>query len=583
MDKIRHFADAITSVGIYVVRRDDFTILYYNQKISQVSPGVRLGAHCEECFAMDCRTCPIRTLHTQENNLTISYSEEWGGYVELSADEYMWEEKTPAYIIMVVPQMRADAIKESVRYNRMVDKAAMVLSESVAYGNFTRNTYTKYREQTGKKLRSGETGSLQKNYERMLKSIHPQERDEFRRVFSVSSLKKHFDGNGGEVYGEFRQYSNGRYHWISFRCIPIENAFDEDVLCVFIIRNINVRKQLEQQLATQLNATYQSIPGGVVILRMDGDMSIVNASQGFYDMMGKLPEDYKNGYFEHIFEVDRQIVLKKTKRLAGRGEPFDFIYREKDSKGVVHWVQARGTKIGEEDGVPIYLIIRMDVTELKRIQQQLIEEQEQYRQYTDGIIDTLGNLVEFRDTDSGEHIKRTKALTRILLNHLSKEYPEFQFTEETIEKIAEAAALHDVGKIAISDTILNKPGRLTEDEFEEMKKHTVKGYEILKTLNLSQDEESHRYSLDISRHHHERWDGNGYPDRLKGNEIPIWSQVVSIVDVYDALVSPRVYKKAYSHEKAAQMILDGECGVFNPKLLKCFRENEALLRHEYGQ
>ena len=116
-----------------------------------------------------------------------------------------------------------------------------------------------------------------------------------------------------------------------------------------------------------------------------------------------------------------------------------------------------------------------------------------------------------------------------------------------------------------------------------MKEHTVKGYEILKTLNLSFDEEQRQYCLDISRYHHERWDGGGYPDHLRGNEIPIWSQVVSIVDVYDALVSPRVYKKASSHEKALEMILNGECGSFNPMLLECLKESVQLLEEEYAK
>lgn len=405
----------------------------------------------------------------------------------------------------------------------------------------------------------GVTSDLSESHDRFLHMIHPDDRSEFEEVFSIERLEEQTK-TATEIYGEYRKKDEDGCHWISFRCIPIQDPFDQDRLCVFVVRNIDKRKQMERQLAIQLNA-----------------------SQSFYDMMGKTVEDYDGGYLEHILFDDRESVQYKLHRITRMGAPFDIVYREQDSKKQIHWVQARGTRINDVDGCPVYLVIRMDVTELKDAQQKLIEEQRLYREYTEGIIDTLSNLVEFRDMDSGEHIKRTKALTRILLKKIAVKEPEWKLTEDTIKKIAEAAALHDVGKIAISDTILNKPGRLTNDEFEKMKEHTVKGYEILKTLNLSFDEEQRQYCLDISRYHHERWDGGGYPDHLKGNEIPIWSQVVSIVDVYDALVSPRVYKKAYSHEKALEMILNGACGSFNPILLDCLKESVQLFEEEYAK
>ncbi len=581
MDKIREFGDAIAAIDIYIIGKEDHSILYYNRKIASVCPDIQIGRKCSEYFTGACEHCPIKTINTQENNLTIAYVEEWNGFVEMSADEYMWEEKIPAYIITMIPQMQASDVKESVRYNKMMEKAATTLSESLAYGNFTKNTYTKYIPSNERMISRGSVESLEDSFRRFLSEIHPEEQAEFIEGFSVERLKERIRESDEEIYGEFRKGRDGIYRWISFRCIPIANPFDEDELCVFIVRDIHIRKQMQQQLAIQLNATYRSIPGGVAVIRMDGQMSLVNASDGFYEMMQKTREDYEGGYLNHILKEDRRLVKKRMKMLTNLGEPFDIVYREADSKHNVHWVQARGSKIGEEDGIAVYLMIRMDVSELKEVQQQLMKEQRQYRMYTEGIIDTLSNLVEFRDLDSGEHVKRTRILTRILLENLKKKHPEFGITDESIDKISEAAALHDIGKIAISDTILNKPGRLTAEEFEEMKKHTVKGYEILKTLNLAQDEEQLRYSLDISRHHHERWDGNGYPDRLKGGEIPIWSQVVSVVDVYDALVSPRIYKKAYSHKAAVQMILNGECGCFNPEILECLRESMELLEKEY--
>ena len=188
------------------------------------------------------------------------------------------------------------------------------------------------------------------------------------------------------------------------------------------------------------------------------------------------------------------------------------------------------------------------------------------------MVETLATVIEFRDCESGEHVKRIGRLTKILMTQVSEMYPEHHLPETEIDKIVTSSILHDVGKISIPDRILNKPGRLTEEEFEIMKQHTVKGCEILQNIPDIIDEGVYKYSYDICRHHHERWDGRGYPDGLSGDDISIWAQVVSVADVYDALTAERVYKKAFSHEKAVQMIHAGECGTFSPKLLKAFDE-----------
>ena len=168
-------------------------------------------------------------------------------------------------------------------------------------------------------------------------------------------------------------------------------------------------------------------------------------------------------------------------------------------------------------------------------------------QFNRSMVETLATLVEFRDCDSGGHVKRICSLTEILMNKVSNMFPEYRLPKAEIDKIVSASVLHDVGKIAISDSILNKPGRLTTEEFEIMKLHTVKGCGILQKMSYLLDDNVYNYSYDIARHHHERWDGKGYPDHLVGDKISIWSQVVSVVDVYDALVSPRVYKNAFDH------------------------------------
>lgn len=190
------------------------------------------------------------------------------------------------------------------------------------------------------------------------------------------------------------------------------------------------------------------------------------------------------------------------------------------------------------------------------------------------MIEALANIIEFRDGESGEHVKRISTLTKKMLVALSIMYPEYYLPPQEIEKISAASTLHDVGKIAIPDSILNKPGRLTSEEFEVMKTHTSKGCEVLANIPNLIDEDIYNYSVDIARHHHERWDGKGYPDKLVGDEISLAAQAVSIADVYDALISPRCYKAPFTHEVAVKMIYDGECGSFNPKMLEAF--NEAI-------
>ncbi len=216
--------------------------------------------------------------------------------------------------------------------------------------------------------------------------------------------------------------------------------------------------------------------------------------------------------------------------------------------------------------------------------EQIVNEQvERLSKMNISMVETLATLIEFRDCESGEHVKRICGLTRVLMTKVSDMYPEYRLSKSEIDKIVTSSVLHDVGKISIPDGILNKPGRLTKEEFEIMKQHTVKGCEILSNIPNMMDNDTYNYSYDICRHHHERYDGKGYPDGLVGDEISIWAQVVSVADVYDALTSPRVYKKAIDHETAVKMIHNGDCGIFNPKVLKAFDESIDTYRAQIKQ
>lgn len=194
------------------------------------------------------------------------------------------------------------------------------------------------------------------------------------------------------------------------------------------------------------------------------------------------------------------------------------------------------------------------------------------------MIGILSQIVEFRNGESGLHVIHINLITQLLLEQLVKKTGKYQLSWEDRLLIATASALHDIGKIGIDEKILNKPGKLTKEEFEIMKTHTLIGAQMLDNLDMYRNEKLLKLAHEICRWHHERYDGKGYPDGLVGEKIPISAQVVSLADVYDALVSERVYKKAFSHEKALEMIQNGECGTFNPLLLQCMTEAQDKLK-----
>ena len=196
------------------------------------------------------------------------------------------------------------------------------------------------------------------------------------------------------------------------------------------------------------------------------------------------------------------------------------------------------------------------------------------------MVGILSQIVEFRNGESGSHVLNINIFTGMLLESLVQHTDKYDLSWSERLLITTASALHDIGKIGIDDKILNKPGKLTDEEFKIMQNHTIIGASILENMGSYQDEELMKVAYQICRWHHERYDGKGYPDGLKGDEIPISAQVVSLADVYDALVSERVYKKAYSHEKAIEMIVNGECGSFNPILLECLLDIQEQIKRK---
>ncbi|WP_370866684.1 HD domain-containing phosphohydrolase [Gemmiger formicilis] len=218
----------------------------------------------------------------------------------------------------------------------------------------------------------------------------------------------------------------------------------------------------------------------------------------------------------------------------------------------------------------------------KRLVRLVAEQVYEKEKSSSTMINILSHIVEFRNAESGLHVLHIQTATDILLRTLVQKTDKYGLTAADIFLIRTASALHDIGKINIPESILNKPGKLTKEEFETMKTHTTIGADILDKLPFQQESELVKTAYSICRWHHERWDGRGYPDGLKGDEIPIAAQVVALADVYDALTSERCYKKAFDHDTAVQMILNGECGQFNPLLLECLT-SAAQLPTELGQ
>ena len=194
------------------------------------------------------------------------------------------------------------------------------------------------------------------------------------------------------------------------------------------------------------------------------------------------------------------------------------------------------------------------------------------------MIEALAAAIEFRSRESGDHVRRIHDITA----HLLGETPLGRgYSAREIEEIALASILHDVGKIAVPDQVLNKPGKLNDEEFAIMRSHTVQGEALLAQIPLLQAHASSRFAMDIARHHHERWDGSGYPDGLRGDAISLPAQIVGLADVYDALRSPRVYKPAFSRAESLRMIRQGDCGAFNPVLLDVFLSAEQSIAAFY--
>ena len=242
---------------------------------------------------------------------------------------------------------------------------------------------------------------------------------------------------------------------------------------------------------------------------------------------------------------------------------------------LLHYVLPKLLSVAVVEVIIATIVIRHNsmLNKQAELAHEVSEEAEKREQLQTAVIDELASVIETRDVGTGEHVRRTKKYVRILATHLAeKEKYHDILTPDVIDKMESAAALHDIGKIAVSDTILLKPGRLTPEEFDKMKVHTTKGGELVRTF-FQHFTEEHFYedAYDIAMYHHEKWDGSGYPMGLKGEEIPLAARIMAVADVFDALTSKRVYKDAFSPKEAFDIIFKEAGTHFDPELVEVLK------------
>lgn len=298
------------------------------------------------------------------------------------------------------------------------------------------------------------------------------------------------------------------------------------------------------------------------VLEHTGALGNIAESGSLHDLNTFFGKNIHDDDAENFGNVAKRFLDGQA--LANGSEFSSVEVRYDPGDGEFRWKEA--DFFGVDDGVNKELLLTVfDVDDVVRE-----KHDRELKEINNGIIDILSTVVEFRSVESGDHVRRIKGFTKILLKYVNEMCDDVNYSPETMEVISSASAMHDVGKIAIPDSILLKPGRLTSEEYNKMKTHTLRGCEILDSMAALQDKNYYQYSYEICRYHHERYDGRGYPDGLKGEDIPITAQIVAVADVYDALISKRVYKDAYSPDEAYNMIVGGECGVFSDRMMKCF-------------
>lgn len=318
-----------------------------------------------------------------------------------------------------------------------------------------------------------------------------------------------------------------------------------------------------------------------IILKEYSDIAVAILDMGLEDKnaVDILAEINTASWFEdlpvYVLSDDTSLKIEKSAYKAGAidfsRKPFDSRLLERKVKKYAELFAVQETLHETQAALNNALKNAGSAQAVASASPTLVMEEDVYYSRHNKLIELVGTLTELRNVENQQHVQRMKGLVKIMAKKMQEMYPEYNLTIEKINYIVTACSIHDLGKAAIKDAVLLKPGRFTDEEYEYMKSHTLRGIDLLDQVQGAWSPEFDVIAREVVRSHHEKFDGGGYPDGLKGDEIPISAQLVSIADTYDALVNDRVYKKAYPKDVAFNKIIVGDCGIFPPKILECFK------------
>ena len=432
--------------------------------------------------------------------------------------------------------------------------------------------------------------------------VVPEDRFFYVASMNEKQIKKEVEKNGSFSF-KYRVRINDEILWFESRVIDKDALLNHNEL-VLVTRNVDeaVKKE-EHRLALLKMHEMREIIDALseeysLVVYVDPATEEASIYRWNESILGKSDAVMQIRSFSRlagliadslVYTPDKEAFIEATRKnivmeALNTSGSYKHNFRIKGIGGRIENWQMRFIYTDSNKGKAICAFRNIDAeleTEIKKrkeIERQVIDSTEQLKEkivtlnkISDGTLELLGEIVEYRNVESGEHVKRVKQYTFILADMVRMALPEYKLTKEDVELIVMAAALHDIGKIAIPDSILLKPGKLTNEEFEIMKQHSVKGAELIKRMEGCWSDRYVKVASDICLCHHEKWDGRGYPKGLKGDEIPISAQIVTVADCYDALTTERVYKRAYTPEVAFEMIIRGECGKLSEKILSCLQ------------
>ncbi|MDO5434905.1 MAG: HD domain-containing protein [Clostridia bacterium] len=446
-------------------------------------------------------------------------------------------------------------------------------------------------------------------------AVLPEDYDDFRRFTSLERVRRYVS-QGKACYHNFRLVHNGKTEYYRIKISPARSSLDNFVIGLL---NINddwlLRKKLESEekqleskaIIDSFSQDFESI--SYVHIEPEKAWDVAVPYRVSRKLTQIIPEwEQVQSYMDRLHlladrfvaPVDRTAFLAKTTcevilTNLKHSDSYFVSFRVDNGTDEYAYYQMKFTPVRDADGNMNAIISGLRNTdeetrrELRRQEEitgiveertaDLMKANTTLNNISNNVLELMADLVESRSAESGSHIRRVKGFTEILARCVMARCPGYGLTEEKVQTIIHASAMHDIGKITIPDNVLLKPGKLTDGEFARMKEHSARGAEIVRKMSGIWDDKYISVASDICMYHHEKWDGRGYPSGLMGDDIPIAAQIVSIADIYDALTNERCYKPAYTHDQAFDMIVGGQCGAFSERMLACFSACGEMFRN----